>query len=73
MVLRYIERGTSLQIIEGTERDAESNIYDATFYDLYDHVNESSFVVQCSKLNRDFSKIEPNTILHITFTRGQYM
>ena len=73
MILRFIERGTSLQISLETELDAESSVYDATFHDLYDHVNETSFIVQCSKLNKDFSKIDQHTVLNIRFSRGQYM
>jgi len=73
MILRYIERGTNLQIDAKMEGEAESTIYEATFYDLYDFVNETSFVVQSSKLNRDFSRIDQSVVMYISFMRGEFI
>ncbi|MCL2125208.1 MAG: hypothetical protein FWH33_04375 [Oscillospiraceae bacterium] len=73
MVLRYIERGTNLQIKVKMALDGEDAIYDATFYDLYDIVNETSFIVQCSKLNRDYGKLDQEAMMSVSFTRGEYI
>ena len=70
MRLRHIERGTRLDINEKAGNHDESPTYEAIFYDIHDLINETSFIVQCSKLNRNFSSIDRDTVLEISFTIG---
>ena len=72
MLLRHIDRGTRLQIriIAGQRDEDDIDIYDALFYDIYDSANESSFTVQCTKMNRNYSNLGLETVLEIEFTMG---
>ena len=70
MLLRHIERGMRLQIYVKSELNGDSEIYEATFYDLHDLIKEMSFIVQCPKLNRNYVQLDKNAILHIEFASG---
>jgi len=70
MVLRLIERGTQLHIADPAGQIDGIMEYDAIYHDIHDLVRESSFIVQCSKLNRNYNRLDRNTILEISFTKG---
>ena len=70
MELRLIERGTRIIISVLGEEVNESKVYEATFYDMNDFVNETSFVAKCTDLNRDYDQYNKNTLLEINFSGG---
>ena len=70
MRLGLIERGTRLKIGVQDVSGIESDAYDATFYDMHDLINETSFIVQCLKLNRNLNKLDKNAVLDISFSIG---
>ena len=70
MVLRLIERGTQLHISDPAGQVDGIIEYDAIFHDIHDLVRETSFIVQCSKLNRNYSRLDRNAVLNISFTNG---
>ena len=70
MVLRLIQRGTHLQISVPTGQESGSEMYEATFYDMHDLIRETSFIVQCAELNKNFSSLNRDTALEISFTQG---
>ena len=67
MVLRQIGRGTKLTITRG---EAPGDTYSAEYYDLLNPDSKTKFIVAAGKLSRDFMKIDRETPLNITFTRG---
>ena len=71
MELRHIQRGTQLQIFEMSAVGDASEEYEAVYHDLHDLVNETSFIVQCAKMNRNFPQLDNKTTLSINFTSGQ--
>ena len=70
MQLRHIERGTRLQIRPVSNQGVDDEVYEALFHDVHDLVKETSFVVQCSRLNRNYLQIGRNTVLEVSFTKG---
>ena len=70
MILRHIERGTQLCISDPAGQIDGILEYDAIFHDMHDLVRETSFVVQCAKISRNFSSFDRNAILEISFTKG---
>ena len=70
MVLRLIKRGTQLSIIDRSAQDEDSGVYEALFHDMHDVVKGTSFIIQCSKLNRNYDKIGPNAVLEISYVEG---
>ena len=70
MRLRYIERGARLSISAMSEQEDGGEVYEALFYDMHDLLNESSIVVQCASLNKDFNKLGRFAMLDISFTVG---
>jgi len=70
MLLRHIERGARIQICVESEQHTDNDIYDAVFYDMHDLINETSFVAQCTKLNKNYSELDRNTVLRIEFSSG---
>jgi len=70
MVLRFIERGTRLQIVEKDGLADEKKAYDAIYHDMHDLINETSFVVKCPEMNKNYESIAMNTPFVISFTIG---
>ena len=69
MQLRHIERGALLKIKAKGEQ-GENIVYEAMFYDMNDPIYESTFVVQCSKLNRNYKKHGKDERMDISFNVG---
>ena len=70
MRLGLIERGTRLKISVQDVQGIGGDTYEATFYDMHDLINESSFVVQSLELFRSFNKLDKNAVLDINFSVG---
>ena len=70
MALRLIERGTPIQISVPTGQDTEEEVYDAVFYDMHDLIRETSFIVQCADLFKNFNRINKDTAMDFSYTRG---
>ena len=70
MLLSHIERGTRLQIQLGTDHNVEHEVYEAFYYDMYDFIKERTFIVQCSRLNRNYGQLNRNAPLEISYTKG---
>jgi len=70
MVLRLIARGTHLEISMPSGQDSEAVRYNATFYDMHDLVRETSFIVQCAELYKNFSNLNRDTVMEISFSQG---
>ena len=70
MILRLIKRGTQLNIIDRSAQGDDTGVYEALFHDMHDVVKGTSFVIQCSKLNRNYDKVGPNAVLEISYIEG---
>lgn len=67
MLLRHIERGTVMYILEEPDGNANSEIIEADFRYLED---DKLFVIRCKNLNADLAKLQQDARLKITFMAG---
>ncbi|MDR3278394.1 MAG: hypothetical protein LBT12_06430 [Oscillospiraceae bacterium] len=70
MYLKFIDRGTAMQIQQAASGAPSGTTYKASFYDFSD---DTAFFAESEALYKDFEACGENTLFNITFGRGDDM